>query len=1223
MGRLSVALLGTPQIRHDGRHVVFPTRKSEALLIFLAVEGGFHSRERLTALLWPESDEEHARGSLRSALAFLRQVLAETQEQHGPPHLLVERALLTLAEGAELELDIHTLREAAELSRGAARVPVHELVARLREATSRYRGDFLEGFSLSDAPDFDDWVSQQRERWHRQAGLVFDRLSQALFDGGELLEAIDVASRWVALDPLNEAAHHCLIRAQAAAGDWAAARRSYRACRAILAEELGAEPGPEIEALSGQIRRRAVVRSAPAAGEADADLAPPHLPLVGRLTEHTRLVAAYQSACRGTVQVVSVEGEPGIGKTRLLESFLRWASAQGAEILEGRAFETGGRLPYQPVVEALRPALNRWLDQGSPPLAPVWLAELSRLFPELLDRYPDLPIPAAKDQIEARPRLFEAVARFGQSLAEPAHGRGTVLFIDDLQWADAGSLDLLHYLARRWAAGGAPILVLLALRSDELAPPVPRLGMPGLGEWLAALARDVPLARLSLGPLTIDDTVRLVASLVRLEPDQRADDRLRSFGEQLFADTGGQPFFLIETLKALRERQVAAPQTSAASGVSDALEALAQDYAAWREREGIPPGIRQLVRARLARLSPPGLLACQAAAVLGDGFDVARLCQVTRLDEMSGLRTLDELLERGLIREASLGDEPTVRFDFTHDRIREVAYDDAGESRRQVLHRRALEAFAAAGAPAARLAEHAVRAGLAERAFHLSLTAGDEAMRLFAVRDALGHYEQARRLAEELLEREAYVLPPQALMHLYEQVGRAYELVMERRRALECYEEMLVAARARGLPAMECAALNRQATLLVQDLRDLARADALLRAALAVAERSGNRSGLAETEWNLAMLDFYTWDPEGAVAHGGRALALARELGEPELTARILDVLAYSQYQLGRWSEAEAAAGEGRRLFAEFGNRVLEAGCLVLLARVDLARGRPQGGLETARAAYAMSRSTEHSWAQANSAKEVAATLLETGEYGPALETARDAVALARDAGFIPLLVAALVVLGRACRTLVLLEEARTTQLEAARLNDDLKSPLYAEAIATELCAVEATAGRWAAAHDCARQALAARTYRAAYPGLTRWYETEALARAGELELARADLLSFAGQPGFSPRARLQYLRGLAALAAHTGDLDEARRNLREARRLARRIRLPGELWEICATLGALDRAAGDERAARRSLAQVTEILQALAPSIEDEALRAALLSATPAHQGLVYQPLA
>jgi len=1222
MGRLSVALLGTPQITHAGRPVAFPTRKSEALLIFLAVEGGFHSRERLTTLLWPESDEEHARGSLRSALASLRQALAEAQEQHGPSHLRVERTLLALAEDSDVDLDLHRLRDAADLARGSSRLVPPELIARLRDAADPYRGDFLQGFSVNDAPDFDGWVSQQRETWHRQAGLVFDRLSQALIDGGALLEATEIASRWVELDSLNEAAHYRLMLAQATAGDRAGALRSYRACQRVLAEELGTGPGPEIEALARRVQQREIVRSTPALAEPGIEPKGLSLPLVGRLAEHTRLVAAYQSVSQGKVQVVSIEGEPGIGKTRLVQSFLRWVSAQRVEILEGRALETGGRLPYQPVVEALRPALNRTLDCGDPLLAPVWLAELGRLFPELHDHFPDLPAPTRSDQSEARPRLFEAVARFGQSLAEPARWRGVVFFIDDLQWADTASLDLLLYLVRRWAVSGTPILVLLALRSDELAPQERRPGRPGLNEWLAALARDVPLVRLRLGPLTAEDTARLVTSLVGLEPVQKPDVRLRTFSDQLFADTGGQPFFLLETLKALRERQARAPGEVARGEARDTLEAIIQDYAIWRERQGIPAEVRQLIRTRLARLDPPGLLACQAAAVLGDGFDLARLCQVTGLDEIAGLQVLDELLGRGLIREARSGGNPDVRFEFTHDQLREVTYAEAGEPRRRVLHGRAFKALSTAGEPAARLAEHAVRAGLAEQAFYLSLTAGDEALRLFAVRDALGHFERARRLAAESLSQRSQVLPLDALTHLYEQLGRAYELVMERRQALECYEEMLGAAHATGREAMACAALNRQATLLIQDLRDLTRAEAALRAALAVAERSGNRSGLAETEWNLAMLDFYTWNPEGAVAHGGRALALARELGDPELIARSLDVLAYSRYQLGRWSEAETAAEEGRQLFARLGNRVLEAGCLVLAARVALARGKPLRGLEIARAAHAISQSTEHNWAQANSAKEVAAALLEIGQYELALVTAREAVALARDAGFLPLLVATLVVLGRACRTLRLLEEARGAQIEAARHNELLKSPLYAEAIASELCAVETMAGRWTPAHDFARQALSVRSYRTAYPGLTRWYETAALARGGEQERARADLRRFPTQPGFSPRARLQHLRGMATLAAHSGDLNDARQHFREARRLARQLRLPGERWEICASLGALDRAAGDKRAARRSLAEASEVLQALAASIEGEALRAAFLSIAPAHQPLLPHPV-
>ena len=156
------------------------------------------------------------------------------------------------------------------------------------------------------------------------------------------------------------------------------------------------------------------------------------------------MIKLYHTAQRGQTQVVLLEGEVGIGKTRLASEFLAWAEVEGADVLQGQAFETGGQLPYRPVIEALRPRIER---ENAPDdlLSDLWLAELARLLPELCDRYPDLPAPVG-DKSVARNRLFEAVARLGQALAARTP---LVLFIDDVQWADAASLDVLHYLARR------------------------------------------------------------------------------------------------------------------------------------------------------------------------------------------------------------------------------------------------------------------------------------------------------------------------------------------------------------------------------------------------------------------------------------------------------------------------------------------------------------------------------------------------------------------------------------------------------------------------------------------------------------------------------------------------------------------------------------------------------------------------------------------------------
>src|SRR5262249_24385517 len=256
MSCLSLALLGAPEVRRGGDLLSFPTRKTAALLIYLAVEGGLQTRDALTALLWPESDEARGRGALRSTLGFLRAALRDAAG--GPEaHLVVERERLGVAADT-IELDVQALAEAYALAREPARLPAVELVARLQAAVSSYRVDFLEGFSLPDAPAFDDWAATQRELWRRRMHRVFDRLARELFDGGGRLDAIELSERWVSFDPLSEAAHRRLMQVYVAAGDRPAALRAYQRCREVLQAELNAEPAEETEALAERIRAAAL-----------------------------------------------------------------------------------------------------------------------------------------------------------------------------------------------------------------------------------------------------------------------------------------------------------------------------------------------------------------------------------------------------------------------------------------------------------------------------------------------------------------------------------------------------------------------------------------------------------------------------------------------------------------------------------------------------------------------------------------------------------------------------------------------------------------------------------------------------------------------------------------------------------------------------------------------------------------------------------------------------
>src|SRR6266571_3477093 len=594
MSQLQLSLLGTPVVKHGERTLTFSTRKALALLVYLAVEGGIHPRKTLSESFWPELDAEHGRAALRATLLELRKLL---ERSHGPgerAHLLVERDTLGFDQGSPLILDLRLVESASkQVGRGIEPLAgqAHEaLLAQLEQATRQAHGPFLASFTLRDSQYFDDWARQHREYWHLRVHQLFDVLSLLYERAGDGERAIETVSRWLGFDPLNEEGYRRLMRLRFSQGDRTGALRAYARGRAVLADQLQVELEPETVALAKRIRHTAPFRS--------PQVQPPHAspgqppanlldgPFLGRTAEFGALIECYQRVHAGQPQLVLLQGESGIGKTRLASEFVGWAQAQGADVLVGRALQTGRQLPYQPIIDVLR----RQLEQEHAPndlLSDVWLAELSRLLPELRDRYPDLPVPSL-DEALGHTRLFEATARLVQLWA--AH-RPLVLILDDMQWADTATLDLLLYLARSLAEQPAPVLLLLNLCTGAESC------TGSQSSWLMALKRTrIPLTALELSAFTQEETQRFVQALAWAEQALQVGntssiercpqngeaslsrDTLVPFTNWLYFQTRGQPFYLVETLKGLLARRIIVPslQENGSWGLVLLTELLAQ-----------------------------------------------------------------------------------------------------------------------------------------------------------------------------------------------------------------------------------------------------------------------------------------------------------------------------------------------------------------------------------------------------------------------------------------------------------------------------------------------------------------------------------------------------------------------------------------------------------------------------------------------------------------------
>ncbi|HKZ70298.1 MAG TPA: AAA family ATPase [Anaerolineales bacterium] len=771
--QLHLYLLGPPEVRLGERLLTFPTRKTVALLIYLALEGGEQPRDHLAALLWPESNPERSHASLRNTLGHLQSALRHASGQAQTAYLTVTHNALALNSDADIHLDLHTVEHAYTQARadrssrtppeGSASLPL------LQSAATCHRGDFLAGFSLGDAPGFDDWAAVQREVWRRRLGLILDRLSEIQFARGELASTAETTSLWIALDALNEVAYRRKMRAHFAAGERGQALEAYEACRSALASELGVEPEPDTEALAVRIRsQHTLQRSAPGPHPPDTPVAFVENLFTGRTAEYQALVERYSRAATGQAQVVTLRGEAGIGKTRLAEEFLTWAVAQGAETLHGRTFESGSHMSYQPLIEAFRPRLERdnalkdWLGEA-------WLAPLSQLLPDLRNRYPELRL--AHPEATDRTQLFESLVRLTLALANRAP---LVLFVDDVQWADGATLDLLQYAVRRWRESASRILLLVSLRSETLQPSA-QSQRPSLLAWLAQVERELEPYHLELEPLGERDTVQMV--LAMLAPPA-AD-----FAQWVYNETRGQPFYLIETLKDLLERGALHPKRQ--SDGKWAFEVDAKHDLGHAVR--VPSTVRAVIRSRLNRLSPTAFTLLAAGATLEHQLTFERLCAIANVTEDIGLPALDELVSSQLLLEAARPGDASAYL-FAHHMIWDVVYTEAGDARRRLFHRRALDILEAAREPAAVLAYHALAAGLAEVAFRHSRAAGHEALRLSASGEAIVHFEKARQLAREAslagVEFESH------LRDLYLQLGRAYELDGRPEQASAVYDQL-------------------------------------------------------------------------------------------------------------------------------------------------------------------------------------------------------------------------------------------------------------------------------------------------------------------------------------------------------------------------------------------------------------------------------------------------
>lgn len=823
---LNIYLLGSFNLVYDDDPLstINSSPRLQSLLAYLLLHRDTpQSRQHLAYQLWPASSESQARTNLRKLFLQLRRALPDADE-----FLAFDNQTIQWRPDSSFTADV---TEISSLLGALRKNPLEEDA--LIHLSDLYRGQLLPNC-------YDDWIVPIREQLHQDVVAALDRLVTLLENQRQYEEGIRYSQRLLTLEPVDEKSYQRLIRLYMLNGDRAKAVATYQTCVNVLAQELGVEPLPETEALHQQLLRGnndSEVESANSAPKLEL------LPLVGRQPEWQTLLNAWQSAARGQSGLVTISGEAGIGKTRLAEELYIWASQQGIAVARTRSYATQGALSYAPIVELLR---SQVIYNHLSTLDDAIFTQVARLLPELLSERPDLLPPQPMTDDWQRQHFFDSLIQ-----AVLINGQPLLLLLDDLQWCDGETLTWLHQLLR--SAKQSMLLIVGTIRTGEIDNVHP------LHTLLSTLRRDDLLTEITLKPLNAEEVAELARSISggTMANEQTA---------QLFADTEGNPLFVVETIRAWLNKS----ETSTSGA----------------EQAGLPPKIYAIIRSRLAQLSPATQVLANLAAACGRSFGYKVLLAASSVDEEELVDSLDELIQREIIREQSVD-----IFDFCNDTMRDVLYHGISKTRRRFLHRRLARAMADVHANhlstvSDQLAYHHEQAGEEEQAYLYFLMAGEQAFVVYALQQAEYFFTRANTLAQTDSQRAETGL----------RLGRVYFAQDRTETAIETFQA-----------ALEKVALN-----------DACHAPLL---------------------YHLADAYFARYDVESCELYVQRALEIAEAMDDDETLCQSLSLMGQVQSNHGNSEVELGLISEALTISRRSNNRWREARTLADLGWLKAGRG--------------------------------------------------------------------------------------------------------------------------------------------------------------------------------------------------------------------------------------------------------------------------------------------